>query len=627
MAKTIQITELDFDDIKSNIIEHMSSNTAFKDYDFNASGLNTLIDILATNTHMNAYYMNMISNEMFLDTARIRDNVVSKAKMLNYIPKSKKASEMSVDITFSGNITRKTATVEESFTVTKDFIFSTKKNGVEYKFTPKQTTIVPKVGSLQNSDGSYTNLFSVSGIGLIQGSYVTENYIVNTDDPNDRFLLTNSDVDTSTITVFVYDNINTTTKTEYKLSTDNMRLTDISKHFFIQEGRGGSYEIFFGDGVLGSNINSGQFVEINYLITKGKDANEIGNITLMSGNDDFNATSVTVTSAAQGGTEAEGLDSIKFNAPRTFEGQNRAVTATDYRTIIPKLYPSTQSINVWGGEDNIPPEYGRVYVSIRPDDGLYVSAHNKAEIVSKLKKDYSILTIIPSIVDAEYTKLKINTTVKFDNESTSLVADDLKTIVKNGILSFSKRFLDDFNDYFRYSNFVNFIDTLDAAITNNISYVTLSIDKPALINTAAPYDFFFNNTIEKGSVKSIGIQAVGSTQIWYVEENVNYDGTLRLYGFDASNNDKKIYSEIYKGKINYETGLINIEAITITDIEGTSGQFRIEVKPAKLDVFPKRNQILLIEEADVTITMEADSDNYNNNYDITTQNVKTLRIT
>lgn len=406
-----------------------------------------------------------------------------------------------------------------------------------------------------------------------------------------------------------------------------MRLTDISKHFFIQEGRGGSYEIFFGDGVLGSNINSGQFVEINYLITKGKDANEIGNITLMSGNDDFNATSVTVTSAAQGGTEAEGLDSIKFNAPRTFEGQNRAVTATDYRTIIPKLYPSTQSINVWGGEDNIPPEYGRVYVSIRPDDGLYVSAHNKAEIVSKLKKDYSILTIIPSIVDAEYTKLKINTTVKFDNESTSLVADDLKTIVKNGILSFSKRFLDDFNDYFRYSNFVNFIDTLDAAITNNVSYVTLSIDKPALINTAAPYDFFFNNTIEKGSVKSIGIQAVGSTQIWYVEENVKYDGTLRLYGFDASNNDKKIYSEIYKGKINYETGLINIEAITITDIEGTSGQFRIEVKPAKLDVFPKRNQILLIEEADVTITMEADSDNYNNNYDITTQNVKTLRIT
>ena len=627
MAKTIQITELDFDDIKSNIIEHMSSNTAFKDYDFNASGLNTLIDILATNTHMNAYYMNMISNEMFLDTARIRDNVVSKAKMLNYIPKSKKASEMSVDITFSGNITRKTATVEESFTVTKDFIFSTKKNGVEYKFTPKQTTIVPKVGSSQNSDGSYTNLFSVSGIGLIQGSYVTENYIVNTDDPNDRFLLTNSDVDTSTITVFVYDNINTTTKTEYKLSTDNMRLTDISKHFFIQEGRGGSYEIFFGDGVLGSNINSGQFVEINYLITKGKDANEIGNITLMSGNDDFNATSVTVISAAQGGTEAEGVDSIKFNAPRTFEGQNRAVTATDYRTIIPKLYPSTQSINVWGGEDNIPPEYGRVYVSIRPDDGLYVSAHNKAEIVSKLKKDYSILTIIPSIVDAEYTKLKINTTVKFDNESTSLVADDLKTIVKNGILSFSKRFLDDFNDYFRYSNFVNFIDTLDAAITNNVSYVTLSIDKPALINTAAPYDFFFNNTIEKGSVKSIGIQAVGSTQIWYVEENVKYDGTLRLYGFDASNNDKKIYSEIYKGKINYETGLINIEAITITDIEGTSGQFRIEVKPAKLDVFPKRNQILLIEEADVTITMEADSDNYNNNYDITTQNVKTLRIT
>jgi hypothetical protein len=627
MSKTIQITELDFDDIKSNIIQHMSSNPEFKDYNFNASGLNTIIDILATNTHMNAYYMNMISNEMFLDTARIRDNVVSKAKMLNYIPRSKKASEMSVDLTFNGVTPKKTAGVEESFTITKDFVFTTKKSGKEYLFRPKQTTIVPKVATQKNSDGSYTNLFSVKDIALIQGSYVTENYSVNTYDPNDRYLLTNNNIDISTITVFVYDNLNTTIKTEYKLATDNMRLSDISKNFFIQEGRGGSYEIFFGDGVLGSSITSGQYVEINYLVTSGKDANEISNVTLLTGNDNFTTTSVVVTSAAQGGTVAESVDSIKFNAPRTFEGQGRAVTSSDYRTIIPSIYPATQSINVWGGEDNIPPKYGHVYISIRPDDGLYVSEYNKSEIITKLKKDYSILTIIPEVVDAEYTKIKINTTVKFDDESTSLVADDIKSIVKTGILAFSKKFLDDFKDYFRYSNFVNYIDTLDDSITNNVSYVSLSIDKDVTLNTATPYDFYFNNPIEKGSIKSTGIQAVGTTQIWYVEEDSTYNGKLKLYGFDASNNNVKIYSDIYKGKVNYETGLINIEAITITDVEGTNEEFSIEVKPENLDVFPKRNQVLLIEEGGISITMEADNDNFNNNYDITNQNVKTLRIT
>lgn len=627
MSKTIQITELDFDDIKSNIIQHMSSNPEFKDYNFNASGLNTIIDILATNTHMNAYYMNMISNEMFLDTARIRDNVVSKAKMLNYIPRSKKASEMSVDLTFNGVTPKKTAGVEESFTITKDFVFTAKKSGKEYLFRPKQTTIVPKVATQKNSDGSYTNLFSVKDIALIQGSYVTENYSVNTDDPNDRYLLTNNNIDISTITVFVYDNLNTTIKTEYKLATDNMRLSDISKNFFIQEGRGGSYEIFFGDGVLGSSITSGQYVEINYLVTSGKDANEISNVTLLTGNDNFTTTSVVVTSAAQGGTVAESVDSIKFNAPRTFEGQGRAVTSSDYRTIIPSIYPATQSINVWGGEDNIPPKYGHVYISIRPDDGLYVSEYNKSEIITKLKKDYSILTIIPEVVDAEYTKIKINTTVKFDDESTSLVADDIKSIVKTGILAFSKKFLDDFKDYFRYSNFVNYIDTLDDSITNNVSYVSLSIDKDVTLNTATPYDFYFNNPIEKGSIKSTGIQAVGTTQILYVEEDSTYNGKLKLYGFDASNNNVKIYSDIYKGKVNYETGLINIEAITITDVEGTNEEFSIEVKPENLDVFPKRNQVLLIEEGGISITMEADNDNFNNNYDITNQNVKTLRIT
>ena len=624
MAKTIEITELDFEEIKTSIINYMSSKKEFKDYDFQASGLNTLIDILATNTHINSYYMNAISNEMFLDTARIRDNVVSKAKMLNYTPRSKKAAEMVVNLEFQGTVPKSSSNVYETFMLNKDFEFTATKDGISYKFRPKNNVIVPKVSSLARSDGTFTNVFSVKDVVLIQGTYVTENYIVNTNDPNQRYLLTNSDVDTSTITVFVYDNPDFPEKQEFKRSNDNMKLSELERAFFLQEGRGGNYEIYFGDGVLGAQIESGQMIEINYLTTSGSAGNEIVKIDAKGKISNYEILdSIEVVSRSAGGADEEDIESIKFHAPKTFGGQGRAVTVNDYKTIIPQIYPSTQSLNIWGGEDNIPPTYGRVYISIRPDTGFFLSEYTKEEIRKKLRKDYSVLSIEPQIVDAEYTKLKINTTVQYDNETTSLSQSDIKNIVSNGIVSFSKKYLDDFNDYFRYSNFVNWIDTLDQSITNNETYVGLINEQTVLFNTSAFYVFNFNNKIKKGSIKSVGVRVVGDTRIYYVEETSNYDGKLKFYTFDV--NDKKIYSTKITGSVNYETGTINIDPVNIEAVEGSLEVFRLECVPAGLDVFPRRNQVLVILKEDVTVTVEEDTDDYNNNYDITTQNVKTIR--
>lgn len=622
MAKTVEVTELDFDEIKKNIINYMSSQEAFKDYDFTASGLNTLIDILATNTHINAYYMNAISNEMFLDTARIRDNVVSKAKMLNYTPRSRKAAEMIVDLEFVGKLEKASSNVFETFRLNKNYEFKAKQSGKTYKFRPKETTIVSKVKAQSNDNGTFTNVFQVNDLVLIQGTYTTENYIVNTADPNQRYLLSNDDVDITTITVFVYDNPTLPEKTEFVLATDNMKLTPDSNVYFVQESRGGKYEIFFGDGVLGNSVENGKLIEINYLKTDGSVANEIVNLTAAA-LDDYEVTSITVKSKAQGGAAAEDIESIKFNAPRTFGGQKRAVTVNDYKAIIPQIYPSTQSMSIWGGEDNIPKTYGRVYVAIRPDHGYFLSEYTKQSIKDTLKKNYSILSIEPEIVDPEYTKLKVTSTVKFDNETTSLSASDIKTLAIQGIVGFSTKYLDDFNDYFRYSNFVNWIDTLDQSITNNTTTVGLINEQKVAFDTSAFYVFNFNNEIKKGSIKSVGIQVSGDTKIYYIEETTNYDGNLKFYSFDVNN--KKIYSTFITGKVDYKTGTINIDPVNITAVEGSLEVFRIELETVGLDIFPRRNQVLLIEPEDVNVTVEEDSDNYNNNYDITTQNVRIIR--
>lgn len=620
MARTIQISDLDFKDIKKNIIAYMKNDPTFIDYDFEASGLNTLMDILSYNTHYTSYYLNMVANEMFLDTARIRENVVSRAKMLGYESKSNIAPKAVVSL-----VIEKTGPLEsESSTVlvNSEFKFSATLDGVSYNFSPEVPRSAPILSSNVSDDGvTVTTRYFLSDLVLIQGDPVTEFFVVDTTNPNQRFILSNANADTTSIKVTVREDLTTDEFTEFKRPTDTMDLTDVSTSFFVQEVESGLYEVFFGDGVLGAAVESGNLITVEYLTTDGAASNGIAKINSNNTNSEFKITEIKTVNKVYGGSNKETTDSIKFYAPRTFEGQNRAVTVRDYKTIIPKIYTQSSSVNVWGGEDNEPPQFGRVFISIKPNDGSYLTDFEKTSIQNKLKTDYSILTILPEIIDPNYTKLIVTTNVKYDNEATILGEDELKTIVLNTINNFSDTFMNEFDNYFRYSNFVSSIDSSNDAITNNTTTVDLQIEKKITLNARSQYVYQFNNEIAPLSISSTGFKVMNSNNLIYIEDANQTD--LKFYYMDS--NGKKVYVTNVSGTIDHKKGTIILNDLTITELEDNASLLKIKITPKDQDVFPRRNQILVIDPQEVKINMMADTDDYNNNYDITTQSVSIIR--
>tara|TARA_E500000178_G_scaffold333840_1_gene369197 strand:+ start:963 stop:2831 length:1869 start_codon:yes stop_codon:yes gene_type:complete len=620
MARTIQISDLDFKDIKKNIISYMKNDPTFVDYDFEASGLNTLMDILSYNTHYTSYYLNMVANEMFLDTARMRENVVSRAKMLGYESKSNIAPKAVVSI-----IIEKTGPLESeesSILVNSEFKFSASLDGNSYNFSPETARSVPKSSSTLSSDGStVTTKYVLNDLVLIQGDPVAEFFVVDTTNPNQRFILSNTNADTTSISVTVSEDLTTDEFTEFKRPTDTMDLSDVSTSFFVQEVESGLYEVFFGDGVLGTAVESGNLITVEYITTDGAASNGIAKINSNNTDSDFKIVELNTVNKVYGGSDKETTDAIKFYAPRTFEGQNRAVTVRDYKTIIPKIYTQASSVNVWGGEDNDPPQYGRVFISIRPTDGSYLTEFEKTTIQNRLKSDYSILTILPEILDPNYTKLIVTTNVKYDNEATVLGEDELKTIVLNTIQSFSDTFMNEFDNYFRYSNFVSSIDNSNDAITNNTTSVDLQIEKQITLNARFQYVFQFSNEITPLSLSSTGFKVLNSTNTLYLEDDETKD--LKFWYMDANN--KKTYYPNVTGTVDYKKGIVTLNDLTITELENNASTLKIKITPKDQDVFPRRNQILIIDPQEVTINMMADTDDYNNNYDITTQSVNIIR--
>lgn len=620
MARTIQISDLDFKDIKKNIIAYMKNDPTFIDYDFEASGLNTLMDILSYNTHYTSYYLNMVANEMFLDTARLRENVVSRAKMLGYESKSNIAPKAVVSL-----VIEKTGPLEsESSTVliNSEFKFSATLDGVSYNFSPEIPRSAPILSSNVADDGvTVTTRYFLGDLVLIQGDPVTEFFVVDTTNPNQRFILSNANADTTSIKVTVREDLTTDEFTEFKRPTDTMDLTDVSTSFFVQEVESGLYEVFFGDGVLGAAVESGNLITVEYLTTDGAASNGIAKINSNNTNSDFKITEIKTVNKVYGGSNKETTDSIKFYAPRTFEGQNRAVTVRDYKTIIPKIYTQSSSVNVWGGEDNEPPQFGRVFISIKPNDGSYLTDFEKTSIQNKLKTDYSILTILPEIIDPNYTKLIVTTNVKYDNEATILGEDELKTIVLNTINNFSDTFMNEFDNYFRYSNFISSIDNSNDAITNNTTTVDLQIDKKITLNARSQYVYQFNNEIAPMSISSTGFKVMNSNNLLYIEDANQTN--LKFYYMDS--NGKKVYVTNVSGTIDHKKGTVTLNDLTITELEDNASLLKIKITPKEQDIFPRRNQILAIDPQEVTINMMADTDDYNNNYDITTQSVSIIR--
>lgn len=630
MAKNIQISELDFENIKSNIKTYMKSDPTFADYDFEGSGLSTLTDILSYNTYYNSFYLNMISNEMFLDTARLRDNVVSKAKMLGYTPSSNKSTRCNITCAFEIVSDSPEDAKYNDIIIDRNYVFSKRNSQTndEYKFTPTETRIVNRSYSpVAVANNKWKHVYEIFDLALIQGIPVTENYYVDMTDPNQKFILSNTNVDTDTIRVFVTPNVESTILTEFKLNTDTMSLNSLSETFFLQESYDGRYEIIFGDGVLGKSVDSGNIVTLNYLTTFGAEANGMtGDMRLISTKDNVRPTdllqNLSIIGSTAGGADKESIDSIKFYAPRTFEGQNRCVTARDYMTIIPKIYPQASSINVWGGEDNFPAQYGTVFISIKPNSGYYLSLQDKNLIKSSLISNYSVLTLKPEIVDPDFIKLKVDTQVKFDNESTLLSSAELLNMVKNSISKYNLKFLQDFNSYFRYSQFLSAIDQTDESITNNITNIRMINEKDVILNNSANYTFNFNNSILPNSISSLGFIINGLEGSYYADDDGL--GNIRFYTNNSAS--IKIYTNVSSGTIDYDTGQIIIPDLNITSIVGNN-VFGITAVPSSMDIFPVRNQIIDIDLNELTITMLEDTDDFNENYNISSQRVIVSRNT
>ena len=472
MADRLNVTELDFDSIKTSLRTFLRQQTEFQDYDFEGAGLSVLLDILAYNTHYNAYYLNMIANEAFLDSASLRNSVVSHAKRVGYTPRSVRAPRAIVTV----NVATSSANAG-SLTIPSGYAFSSSQlDGVSYNFvTIESNTTTTKVA----------NNFIFTNVPIYQGQLASYSYTNSfSTNPKQIFTIPDANIDTTTLKVSVSQSSSNTETAVYDLSTNALTVDSTSEVYYLQEGKGGEYEIYFGDDVLGKKIPDGGIISVEYLITDSAASNKANSFVSTVSIGGFSTIYVNSILAASGGTQRESVDSIKFAAPLSLLSQNRAVTKNDYIKLILQNYPSFEAVNVWGGEENDPPVYGKVFISAKPKLGFEISDTEKDFVKNTILKPISVLTITPEIVDIDYNYLKIEANVFYNKSKMSLNDSELKAALKTVIQNYTDTNLNQFNSYFRFSGLETTIDDFNRAIISN--EVTLFVAKkfrPDLINS------------------------------------------------------------------------------------------------------------------------------------------------
>ena len=487
MADRLKVTDLDFDTIKSNLKNFLKQQTEFQDYDFEGAGLSVLVDLLAYNTHYNAYYLNMVANESFLDTALLRDSVVSHAKTLGYIPFSVNAAKATV------NIFVDTATsTPETLTIPKGYRFiSGILDGRTYNFVTLEDVTITKA----NTDFSFEN------INIYEGQLVTYRYEHSlTENPKSIFKLQDENIDTKTLKVSVSPSSSNTSSTVYSRVTDIFEVTSLSEVFFLQEGRDGKYEIYFGDGNVGKKLPDGAIVNVEYLVTNGAFANKSTDFVAASALGVYNTIRVDVTSVASGGSSRETVDSIKYSAPSQFTTQNRLVTFKDYESYIKRNYPSVDSLSVWGGEDEVPKVYGKVFVSLKPKQNYYISETEKTHIIEDVIKPKSIVGVNIEIRDPNYLYLKTNTKVKYEKRKTVNNIPFLLNATKNSVLNYNLNNLNKFGALFVLSKLQDEIDNTDISFIGSETRLRLEKRFEPKINQIASYIIDYNAALHRGTV-------------------------------------------------------------------------------------------------------------------------------
>ena len=596
----LNVSELDFEKIKDNLIGFMSNQAEFVGYNFKGSSFDVLLDILAYNTHYNAYYANMVANEMFLDSATLRNSVVARAKHLGYIPRSAKGSKASVTLEITPTGT------PSVISISKNTQFQGDVDGISYIWCTQNSHSVNI-----NANGVYT----VSTVGLSQGIPVTFRYTANTGDVDQKFLLPNANTDTDSLTVVVQTSDTDTESYTYSIANDITTVNATSKIYFLTENEDGKYEIEFGDGVLGKNVANGNIVILSSLICDAEATNGAKSFSVVSDVGGFANVKVITTSAAGGGQIPEDVEGIKFNAPKNYDAQNRCVTTHDYVSVVKRDYSGAESVVAWGGEDDDPPVYGKVFIAIKPSSGSVLSNATKAWVQDTVLSKRNVVGVTPEVKDPDYLYLKVDSTVKYDSGMTTNSATILKSTVTSTITDYGLTQLKDFDKSFRYSNLIKKIDESEISVKSNQTSVSIKRYLYPLLGSSSSYTLKFSNEVYHpsntfwGSVTSEDFSYNDTANtLWTGCRLQDSNGTIQVYRTSGLN---RIIVDNDVGTITYGSGklaLLGFAPVAIGSAStGNTTALSVYITPSSSDVLPLREQIILIEDADISVTMVDDA--------------------
>jgi len=606
----VNFSNLDFDQVKTTLRDYLKANPNFTDYDFEGSNLSTILDVLAYNTYITSYNANMVANEVFIDSATLRENVVALARNIGYIPRSRKSA--TATISFFVDVSN-VSPAPASLTLKKGIVATSSGNfgNQSFAFSILDDITVPV----------FNQVASFNNIKINEGILLTNNFTYSSRNPNQRFILPNAGIDTELISVTVRSNENATTLVKYAYQDSLFDIDGSSNVYFLQEIEDERYELIFGDGIFGRKLEEGNFITANYITSNGDSANGVNSFTF-SGRLTYTRNSIeyTVTSGisllstqlpTRGGENIESVESIKKYAPRIYASQNRALTANDFETLIPsKIYPETEAISVFGGEELIPPQYGKVFISIKPRFGDFLPNLEKESIKLKLKK-YAVAGIVPEILDLKYLYVEVDSKVYY-NTNLAPSSAFVSSIIQSNVTKYSESTeLNRYGARFKYSKFLNLIDDSHESITSNITTIQMRRDLRVVLNTFAEYQIGFGNEFHISNmngynIKSTGFQVTGITQTVYLGDIPNTDretGSLFLFTVSTENSRTPTILRRGVGTIDYKNGIITMNPINITSGKVKDGQTIIQISTV-----PKSNDV--IGKQDLYLQLDINSSNF-----------------
>ena len=554
---TLTVTDLDFDSIKNNLKTFLRSQSRFQDFDFEGSGMNVLLDLLAYNTHYNAYYLNMIANEMFLDTSKLRQSTVSHAKLINYVPESSHGAETKLNIRVTPSVNEDQIT--NSLTLNKyTKFFGASLDGINYPFVALNSNTTFK------EDGS----FLFSNVVIKQGEVITRQFLMDPTNTKRRFEIPSANVDLNTVIVTVQESASSTNTSVYNIAEDLTEITANSAVYFIEENEDGNYRIYFGDDVIGKKPTNGNIINVTYIDSVGSIANKINVFTLSAnvGSFDDNVI-VSSTGSSYSGSEKETIEQVKYRAPYYYSAQNRAITTYDYETLVTKDYPNIESVAVWGGEDNVPVIYGKVFLSLKTKENFFLSNLEKENIKDTLIRNRNVLTVSPEIVDPSYTYIIVRGTVYYDQDATQYDATAVKNIVKAAIEDYKTDYLGKFKSSFQKSVIQQYIQDSESSITGSDLKIILQKRVPLTLSQSKNYTIDYGIPIKKGDFSSSisSYPSLGIVDTNFVTRQVFFEETPSI----ASGIER---IDIVNGGINYST----VPTVTITgDGTGATGYAKL----------------------------------------------------